>query len=151
MIDITEGPIDGAEVLARVRHDGAGGVVLFLGTVRDATGDRPVSGIEYEAHASLARTELAAVVDEAKQQWPDARIAAVHRIGSLVVSDVSVAVAASCPHRAEAFAAARYVIDTLKERVPIWKKEQSPEGDLWVHGDERVPAEGSSPDGAPES
>jgi len=141
VIELSAQPIDPARLLAAVASPSAGGVVLFLGTVRDHTGDKPVSAMEYQAHDSLARSELERVVAEALARWPGVRVAAQHRTGLLSLGEASVGVAASAAHRAEAFAAARHVIDTLKERVPIWKKEISPGGDAWVHGEERIPLE----------
>ncbi len=141
MIELSERPIDPARLLDAVASPSAGGVVLFLGTVRDHTGPKAVIAMEYEAHGPLAERELAAVASEASARWPGVRIAAQHRTGRLGLGEASVGVAASAAHRAEAFEAARWVIDTLKERVPIWKKELSPEGDAWVHGEERVSVE----------
>jgi molybdopterin synthase catalytic subunit len=138
VIELGPEPIDATRLLAAVASPSAGGVVLFLGTVRDHTEAKPVSAIEYQAHDSMARAELERVVAEALARWPGARVAAQHRTGLVKLGEASVGVAASAAHRAEAFTAARYVIDTLKERVPIWKKELSPEGDTWVHGEERV-------------
>ncbi len=138
MIELSERAIDPSQLLAAVANPAAGGVVLFLGTVRDHTGPKAVSAMEYEAHGPLAERELAAVVEESRTRWPGVQIAAHHRTGRMLLGEASVGVAASAAHRAEAFAAARWVIDTLKERVPIWKKELSPEGDAWVHGEERV-------------
>lgn len=141
MIELSDESIDPARLLAAVASPSAGGVVLFLGTVRDHTGPKRVTAMEYQAHDGLARSELETVVREALERWPGVRVAAQHRTGLLALGEASVGVAASAAHRGEAFAAARWVIDTLKERVPIWKKELSGEGDAWVHGEERVRVE----------
>ena len=120
---ITHAPIDADEVLARVggREDGA--VALFLGVVRDSNGGRPVDGMEYEGYAEMAREQLAAIVSEAAERGRIERVAAVHRLGELGVGEVSVAIAASSPHRAEAFDAVRHVIEEIKKRLPVWKRE----------------------------
>lgn len=121
-------------VLERVAHPGAGAVVLFLGTVRRRTGDRLTRAIDYEAYVPMAEKQMEEVARETLARWPAARVAAVHRVGRLPVGAVSVAVAASAPHRAEAFAAGRFAIDRIKELVPIWKREIAPDGSArWVH------------------
>ena len=140
MSTITCDPIEPATVLAAVQRPGNGGIVLFLGTVRDHADGRAVTAIDYDAHERLADRAMRAVVTEAREHWPTVDLEVAHRVGHLEVGEISVAVAAGSPHRAEAFAAARFVIDTLKERVPVWKKELSPEGDEWIHGSERVPS-----------
>ena len=111
----------------------SGAVVSFLGVVRNhADGREDVQGITYEAYETEAAARLAAVAAEARVRWPAVeRIALLHRIGELALSEASVAVVVSSPHRAEAFDAARYCIDTLKETVPIWKREHWAEGSDW--------------------
>ena len=134
MIALTHDPIDYAALVERVRRPGCGAVVLFLGTVRDLTGEHVTVFLEYEAYAAMAEKKLAEIEAEVRRRWPVGEIAIVHRLGRLEVGDVSVAVAVSCPHRGEAFDAGRYAIDTLKELVPIWKKENAPDGTgEWVH------------------
>ena len=133
--DITNGPIDPSVILARVgsRRDGA--VALFVGTVRNANDQRPVGGMEYEGYAEMAREQLAAIVSEAAARAGSDRVAAVHRLGELAVGEVSVAIAVSTPHRAEAFEAARYVIEEVKKRLPVWKRERYLDGDAeWLEG-----------------
>ena len=133
--DITTDPIDPSVVLARVgsRRDGA--VALFVGTVRNANDGRPVGGMEYEGYADMAREQLAAIVSEAAVRADSDRVAAVHRLGELAVGEVSVAIAVSTPHRAEAFEAARYVIEEVKKRLPVWKRERYPDGEAeWLAG-----------------
>lgn len=131
---IVRDPISADAVLARVMRPEAGGVVLFLGTVRERTGDRLTAALEYEAYESMAEKQLAEVAREAEARWPGCRVAIDHRLGRLEVGEVSVAVAASAPHRPEAFAACRFAIDRLKRVVPVWKREIGPAGEAgWVH------------------
>lgn len=135
-VALVDGPIRVDELLARVRHPHAGAVVLFLGTVRDnPTGPR-VLHLEYEAYERLARAEMERIAQEALQRWPLVTLAMEHRVGSLEVGEVSVAVAVAAPHRREAFEAGRYAIDALKVRVPIWKKEVWEGGARWVGAEE---------------
>jgi molybdopterin synthase catalytic subunit len=134
MIRLTHDVIDYHALTEQVRRPGCGGVVLFLGTVRDLTGDQVTAALDYEAYPGMAEKKLAQVEEETRAKWPVGDVAIVHRLGHLEVSEVSVAVAVSCPHRAEAFEACRYAIDRLKEIVPIWKKENRADGRTeWVH------------------
>lgn len=134
MTEITEGPIDHAALTERVRSNRAGAVCLFLGTVREITGERRTRELEYEAYADMAARKLDALEAEARRRWPIVDAAIVHRVGRLDLGEVSVAVAVSCPHRDQAFEACRWLIDTLKEVVPIWKKETWADGsEEWVH------------------
>src|ERR1700681_2505100 len=123
MIRLTADPIDFAALTERVRRPDCGGVVLFLGTVRDLTDGRVTAALDYEAYPGMAEKKLTEIEQETRQRWPVGEILLVHRLGHLEVSEVSVAVAVSCPHRAQAFEACRYAIDRVKEIVPIWKKE----------------------------
>ena len=110
-----------------------GGICLFLGVVRNEGGGSPTTGIDYEAYAEMAEAELARIAAEIGREWPDARVTVRHRLGRLRVGEASVAVLATAPHRAEAFAACRAAIDRIKTRVPIWKKELRPDGSAeWV-------------------
>jgi molybdopterin synthase catalytic subunit len=134
MIEITPAPIDHAAVTERVRSHRAGAVCTFLGTVRELTGDRRTVALSYEAYPEMAGKKLAELEDEARRRWPIIELALVHRVGDLDLGDVSVVVAVSCPHRHQAFEACRWLIDTLKEVVPIWKKEIWADGTAeWVH------------------
>jgi molybdopterin synthase catalytic subunit len=134
MIQLTHEPIDYAALTEQVRRPDCGAVVLFLGTVRDLTGDRVTVALDYEAYPGMAEKKLAEIEAETRARWPVGEIALVHRLGHLGVGDVSVAVAVSCPHRAQAFEAGRHAIDRLKETVPIWKKENWADGQTeWVH------------------
>ncbi len=120
------------EALAKVRHAGAGGIAVFLGVVRDTNDGRPVVKLEYEAYASMAVAEMDRIAREIMGELPDVRVAVLHRTGALVVGDVAVVCAASAPHRGEAFKACRLLIDRIKARVPIWKREHGPDGAYWV-------------------
>ncbi|HEX8201106.1 MAG TPA: molybdenum cofactor biosynthesis protein MoaE [Isosphaeraceae bacterium] len=134
MIEITEAPIDYAALTERVRSHQAGAICLFLGTVREQTGDRRTAALDYEAYPEMARKEMAALEAEARRRWPIQEAALVHRLGHLGPGEVSVAVAVSCPHRHQAFDACRWLIDTLKEVVPIWKRELWTDGtEEWMH------------------
>lgn len=135
MFALTHDPIDHTAVADAVRRDGCGAVVLFLGTVRDLSGDQVTVFLDYEAYPPMAEKKLAEIEAEVRRRWPVGEIAMVHRLGRMGVGEVSVAVAVSTPHRADAFDACRYAIDTLKELVPIWKKENAPDGrSEWVEG-----------------
>jgi molybdopterin synthase catalytic subunit len=134
MIELTEGPIDAAALTERVRSDRAGAVCLFLGTVRSVTGERRTTALEYEAYPRMAEAKMAELESEARRRWPVIEAALVHRVGHLGPGEISVGVAVSCPHRKQAFEACEWLIDTLKEVVPIWKKEQWADGaEEWVH------------------
>ena len=130
-------PIDAAEVLARVGDPSDGAVLLFLGTVRDHADGRSVDGMHYEAYQAMAEEVRAAIAGEAAERLGTDRIAVVHRVGELQVGDVSVAIAVSSAHRAEAYDASRYVIEEIKRRLPVWKHERYVGGDAaWVRGHE---------------
>jgi len=134
MIEITSEPIDHASAVERVRSTRAGAVCSFLGTVREMTGDRITTFLEYEAYPEMASKKLAELEDQARARWPIIELVIVHRLGHLDLGEVSVLVAVSCPHRDDAFEASRWLIDTLKAVVPIWKKERWADGtEEWVH------------------
>ena len=127
--------IDPAAVLVRVGSPRDGAILLFLGVVRDHADGRPVSGMRYEAYREMAEPVLAEIAGEAAARVGTDRLAVVHRFGELAVGEVSVAIAVSSPHRAEAYDASRYVIEEIKKRLPIWKKERYVDGpDQWVEG-----------------
>jgi molybdopterin synthase catalytic subunit len=128
MVALTHSPIDYHALTESVRRPGCGAVCLFLGTVRDLTGDEVTAFLEYEAYPPMAEKKLAEIEADARRRWPVGDIAIVHRLGKLGVGEISVAVAVSSPHRAEAFEAGRFAIDTLKQVVPIWKKDVAPDG-----------------------
>ena len=140
LAEVRSTPLSIDEVVEAVRHASAGGIALFLGVVRDHHEGKPVERLDYEAYVELANKEMARILDELIRTTPNTRLAALHRVGELAVGDVAVIVAASAPHRGEAFALCRAAIDRIKETVPIWKKEWSPDGSaLWVNleSDER--------------
>lgn len=111
-----------------------GAVTLFLGTVRDHNRGRRVLYLEYEAYAEMAEAEMARLAEEASSRFEITSVAVVHRTGRLEIGEASVAVAVSAPHRGAALDACRYVIDALKERVPIWKREVFEGGEVWIEG-----------------
>ncbi len=136
MVLVQRGPIDGQALIRSVRTDGDGAVALFLGTVRDHNEGRKVTGLEYSAYEEMALQELRRVRDQALEQFEITRAAVVHRLGALEIGATSVAVAVAAPHRAAAFEACRFMIDTLKRTVPIWKKETFEDGEVWIEGED---------------
>jgi molybdopterin synthase catalytic subunit len=136
LIAVSPDPVDPAAVVAAVSAPEVGAVVLFVGTVRDhSPGRTGVTHLEYETYDEQVVDKIAEVVAEVREQWPVTSVAAIHRVGELGVGEISVAVAVSSPHRADAFPAARYLIDEIKARAPIWKKEHWPGGAEWVRED----------------
>jgi molybdopterin synthase catalytic subunit len=120
------------EAVAHVKHAAAGAVCVFLGMVRDHSDGRAVVKLEYEAYPAMALAEMTRIAEELTAETPGVRLAVLHRTGPLGVGDVAVVCAASAPHRGEAYAACRGLIDRVKARVPIWKREHGPEGAYWV-------------------
>jgi molybdopterin synthase catalytic subunit/molybdopterin converting factor small subunit len=143
---LTEGPLDTARLLSEVSHPSCGGIVAFVGEVREEEDGRPVRALTYQAYDMLAQAQLVAVAEEAAGRWPSARIALEHRTGRLVVGEASVAIAVACPHRADAFACCRFLIDRLKEAVPIWKREEGEGGERWLAGHDYRPGAGEPGD-----
>ena len=134
-VRITRQPIDLARVLSSVDDDEAGGAVLFVGTIRRRSGGKTVEGLTYEVYRGMAEKRMQEIEDSVRKKWPVVRLVMVHRYGHLKVGEVSVAVAVSCQHRAEAFEACRYAIDTIKNTLPMWKKEHFRGGaEIWVKG-----------------
>ena len=129
---IIDEPLSLDRVMAAVASLDTGGVVTFTGLVRRSSGGRAVERLEYEAYREMAEKVLIALCDQVEADFAGARVAVEHRVGKLVIGDIAVVIAAAAPHRAEAFAACRALIDRLKERVPIWKKEIGPDGAEWV-------------------
>ncbi len=129
---ISELPLDVADVVARVAGPDMGGIVTFIGAVRDHARGRAIRHLEYEAYPEMAVREMEKIADEAARRWPQARVAIGHRSGHLEIGEIAVVVAAAAPHRDEAFLACRFAIDTLKQSVPIWKKEFAEDGESWV-------------------
>jgi molybdopterin synthase catalytic subunit len=134
MISITSEPIDLCNILAEVKDRSAGGIALFIGSVRDHNERETIYEIYYEAYKEMAEQNLTEIENEVRKKWNIKRFVAVHRIGNLKVGDVSIAVAASAEHRKQAFEACKYGIDVIKLRVPIWKKEVSDSGGEWAEG-----------------
>ncbi len=127
---VDSGALDLAALIAAVRDRGAGGLVTFVGYVRETSDDdRAVTGLSYEAHRELALAEMRTIGAEASTRFGAARVAMAHRIGELAIGDAAVAIAVAAAHRGVAFDACEYAIDELKRRVPIWKKEHYVAGD----------------------
>src|SRR5262245_10923287 len=134
MVRLTREVIDYHDLVESVRRNHCGAVVLFLGTVRDLTGDRVTTALDYDAYPAMAEKKLAEIEVDTRARWPVGEMVMVHRLGRLDIGEISVAVAVSCPHRHQAFEAGRHAIDRLKELVPIWKKENWGDGTTeWVH------------------
>ena len=131
-VEIREDALRIDEVVARVARPSAGGIDVFVGCVRDENDDRPVVLLEYEAYLPMALAEMKRIGEEIEARATGVSVAAAHRVGALRVGDIAVICAASAPHRAEAFAACRALIDEIKHRVPIWKREHGPDGAYWV-------------------
>jgi len=129
---LSERPLDVGATIARVAGPGMGGIVTFLGAVRSEARGRQIRHLEYEAYPEMAEREMQKIADAAADRWPGVRVAIAHRSGHLEVGELAVVIAAAAPHRAEAFAACRFAIDTLKQTVPIWKKEFATDGEYWV-------------------
>lgn len=134
-VTVGDDPIDGASLIAEVGRPDSGATVLFLGTVRDhSEGKDDVTHLEYEVYLEQVEPKIREIVLEAGERWPVQSAAVEHRSGRVEVGEASVAVAVSCAHRADAFAAAEFIIDELKQRAPIWKKEFWPGGAEWSRG-----------------
>ncbi len=132
MIQVTRQPVDPDAVTATVLGPANGGVVTFLGTTRDHTGGRRVVSLEYEAYEDMAHRELERIAREAAERFGVRAVSIVHRFGHLNIGEISLVVAVGSSHRREAFAAAQYAVDRIKETVPIWKKEVFEDGEVWV-------------------
>ena len=133
MIALTSDPIDVASALRYLQTPLAGAVDLFLGVVRGNTQDRPVDRLEYEAYDRMALSEMQKIVDSAYQRWPILNCVVIHRKGTLLIGEMAVLIGVATAHRADAFEACRYIIDTIKQTVPIWKKEIFTDGEVWVN------------------
>ena len=131
-IDLRESVLSGDEAIANVTRPGAGGIATFIGMVRDDSDGRAVSRLEYSAYASMAKREMIAIAEEIEAELAGVKVSVLHRTGTLMVGDIAVVCAASAPHRGEAFEACRALIDRIKSRVPIWKREYGPDGAAWV-------------------
>jgi molybdopterin synthase catalytic subunit len=129
---VTDEPLSLDEVVRAVGGESQGGVVTFTGVVRRHSRGKTIVRLEYEAYRPMAERKLAEIGDTITREIPGAQVAIVHRVGKLAVGDAAVVIAASAPHRAQAFDACRAAIDRLKESVPIWKKEIAEDGEEWV-------------------
>jgi molybdopterin synthase catalytic subunit len=133
MTHLTTAPLALDPLLAEVTAPQCGGTCIFLGTVRDGPEDGGVTAIEYSAYDAMAEAEVARIVTETGRQWPGARVAVRHRLGLVPAEEASVAIVVATPHRADAFAACRHVIEEVKRRLPVWKKELRADGTAtWV-------------------
>jgi molybdopterin synthase catalytic subunit len=134
MVSLTNQPIDSSAVLAQVASHDAGAVVLFLGTTREFTHGRRTASLDYECYPQMAEQKLAELEAEVRRRWPLTGCFIIHRLGHLELGEASIAIAVSSPHRAAVFAAGQWLIDTIKEAVPIWKCENWADGTSeWVH------------------
>jgi molybdopterin synthase catalytic subunit len=134
VIALTSAPIDPSAVLAQVASREAGAVVLFLGTTREFTQGRRTVSLDYECYPEMAEKKLAELEAQAKSRWPLTGCSIVHRLGHLELGEASIAIAVSSPHRGVAFEAGEWLIDTIKQVVPIWKQENWADGTSeWVH------------------
>ena len=134
-------PLELEEAIGAVMHPAAGGLVTFSGVVRDHHDGKRVTAIAYEAYGHMAESKLGEIAGEAMRRWRECRIAILHRTGKLEIGEASVVIAVSAPHRAEAFDACEYAIDTLKQLVPIWKKEAYESGEVWLEHEHRLAQE----------
>ncbi len=133
-VELTDKPIQVEEVTSFVTTRTAGAVLVFLGTVREFTAGKQTISLDYEAYPEMALAKMNEIVDEALKCWSIEKIAVIHRLGHLELCEASIIVALSCPHRKDTFFAGQYVIDELKVRVPVWKKENWTDGTTeWVH------------------
>lgn len=134
IITITHEPLDRSALVATVTHASVGGIVIFEGVVRDNARGKQVRYLEYDVYPEMAIAKIGEIVTEAEQRWGIERVAVAHRVGRLEIGEASVIIVVAAPHRGEAFDACRYIIDTLKTSVPIWKKEVATNGEEWVEG-----------------
>jgi len=134
LIQITHEPLDRHALVAAVSDPGMGGIVVFEGVVRDNARGKQIRYLEYDVYPEMAIQQIRAIIVEAEKRWGIERVGVAHRVGRLEIGEASVIVVVATPHRAEAFDACRYIIDTLKTTVPIWKKEVATTGEEWVEG-----------------
>ncbi len=134
IIQITSEPLDRDALIASVSDPGVGGIVVFEGVVRDNARGKQVRYLEYDVYPEMAVQQIREILAEAERRWNVDRTAVAHRIGRLEIGEASVIIVVATPHRGEAFEACRYIIDTLKTTVPIWKKEVATNGEEWVEG-----------------
>jgi molybdopterin synthase catalytic subunit len=134
LIQLTREPLDRNALVAAVSHSSVGGIVVFEGVVRDNARGKQVRYLEYDVYEEMAEQQIRSIIAEAEQRWGVDRVAVAHRFGRLEIGEASVIIVVASPHRGEAFDACRYIIDTLKTTVPIWKKEVATNGEEWVEG-----------------
>ena len=132
--EVTDQTIDPDALYSEVLEDSDGAVVTFCGVVRNHSGDRRTDHLVYEAYPAMAEKKMAQIGDEIRERWELGDMAILHRTGRLEIGEISVLIAVASPHRGDGFEACRYAIDRLKETVPIWKKEVTPDGEYWVEG-----------------
>lgn len=134
LIQLTREPLDRAALVRAISHPSIGGIVVFEGVVRDNARGKQVCYLEYDVYAEMAIEQIRTIITQAQQRWGVERVAIAHRFGRLEIGETSVIIVVASPHRGEAFEACRYIIDTLKRTVPIWKKEVATDGETWVEG-----------------
>ncbi len=132
MIILTEDELQPSSAIEAVRSDACGALVLFAGSVRSPSGGREVYGLLYESYREMALRKMEEIVAEAESRWDLGKIALMHRTGRIGTGEMSILIAVSSPHRDEAYAAARFLLEEVKANVPIWKKELAESGDEWV-------------------
>lgn len=132
MIELDNKPLDIQKAIDEVSDGSVGGIDVFIGTVRDATKGKKVVALEFEAYDKMAILEFEKIVKKAHDQWTLHKIAILHAVGRKEIGDLAVVIAVSAPHRDAAFKGCRFIIDTLKQTVPIWKKEIFEDGEIWV-------------------
>ncbi|WP_353480045.1 molybdenum cofactor biosynthesis protein MoaE [Haliscomenobacter sp.] len=131
-VQLNDSPLSPQECIDLAAHAGSGGSTVFIGTVRDQTQGRKVLRLEFEAYAPMAVSEMRKIAAEVEERWQAHHVVIHHRVGSLEVGEIAVIIAVATPHRKAAFEACQFAIDTLKESVPIWKKEIFEDGEVWV-------------------
>jgi len=134
LIQLTQAPLARDALVAAVSDPSVGGIVVFEGVVRDTARGKQVRYLEYDMYEEMAEQQISRILEEAQRRWGVERVAVAHRFGRLEIGEASVIIVVATPHRAEAFEACRYIIDTLKSTVPIWKKEVATDGEEWVEG-----------------
>ncbi len=134
VIQLTREPLDRGALVTAVSYPSVGGIVVFEGVVRDNARGKQVRYLEYDAYEEMAMEQIRTIIAEAQQRWGVERVAVAHRFGRLEIGEASIIIVVASPHRSEAFDACRYIIDTLKRTVPIWKKEVTTDGETWVEG-----------------
>ena len=134
IIQLTREPLNRDTLIGAVSHPAVGGIVVFEGVVRDNARGKQIRYLEYEVYQEMAEQQIRTIIAEAERRWGVERVAVAHRFGRLEIGEASVIIVVAAPHRAEAFDACRYIIDTLKTTVPIWKKEVASNGEEWIEG-----------------